>query len=166
MKIHFVIGKKDGDIGYWIESLENGYFSHYVSIILKAELRNKIASLPVPQQRGRISKTKDTSIYVSDKKILDMLSKIPKRKRSKYIRSIIRKHLDANYKKGSKSEQNIKKMEEPAKEENTVPITVEKVEEEKDVINPDESKTKSVELEHTEEPISDFKAKMMRMANR
>ena len=65
MKIHFVIGKKDGDIGYWIESLENGYFSHYVSIILKAELRNKIASLPVPQQRGRISKTKDTSIYVS-----------------------------------------------------------------------------------------------------
>lgn len=166
MKIHFVIGKKDGDIGYWIESLENDYFSHYVSIILKEELRNKIASLPVPQQRGRTSKTKDTSIYISDKSILEMLSKIPQGKRSKYIRSVIRKHLAANYKKGSKSEQNIKKKEEPTREENTVPITVENVEEEKDVINPDESKIKSVEQEHTDEPISDFKAKMMRMANR
>lgn len=166
MKIHFVIGKKDGDIGYWIESLENDYFSHYVSIILKAELRNKIASLPVPQQRGRTSKTKDTSIYVSDKSILEMLSKIPQGKRSKYIRSVIRKHLAANYKKGSKSEQNMKKKEEPTSEEKNDLITVEKIEEENDVINPDESKIKSVEQDHTDEPISDFKAKMMRMANR
>ena len=56
MKIHFVIGKKDGDIGYWMESLDNGLFSQCVNDILEAELGNKIARLPIPKQKGRISK--------------------------------------------------------------------------------------------------------------
>lgn len=166
MKIHFVIGKKDGDIGYWMESLENGFFSYYVITILKAELRKKIALVPVPQQQGRITKKIDTSIYVSDKNVLEMLSEIPQGKRSRFIRSIIRKHLAVNYKKSQQLVQNAEKKEETPTKEMPVQTPVAKVNVKKDVTNPDEIKAKPIEQEHTEEPISDFKAKMMRMANR
>lgn len=166
MKIHFVIGKKDGDIGYWMESLENGFFSYYVITILKAELRKKIALVPVPQQQGRITKKIDTSIYVSDKNVLEMLSEIPQGKRSRFIRNIIRKHLAVNYKKSQQLVQNAEKKEETPTKEMPVQTPIAKVNVKKVVTNPYESKVKPIEQEHTEEPISDFKAKMMRMANR
>ena len=100
MKIHFVVGKKDSDIAYWMESLENGLFSGYVIAILKAELKKRIAIVPVPTEKGRISRKIDTSIYVSDENVLEMLSQIPQGKRSRFIRSVIRKHLSVNYKTG------------------------------------------------------------------
>ncbi len=166
MKIHFVVGKKDGDIAYWMESLENGLFSGYVIAILKAELKKKIASVPVPQKKGSITKKIDTSIYVSDKNVLEMLSKIPQGRRSKFIRSIIRKHLAVNYKKGMPVIHACEKKDDIDSVGNPVEIKVEKTPEEEKVVVLDENKTKTVEQEQAEEPISDFKAKMMRMANR
>lgn len=165
MKIHFVVGKKDGDIAYWMESLENGLFSGYVITILKAELKKKIAIVPVPKEKGRISSKIDTSIYVSDENVLEMLSQIPQGKRSRFIRSVIRKHLSANYKKSSQIVQSAETKEVQSNEVKPEQATVAVAREEKHVANPDESKAKPVEQEHAEEPISDFKAKMMRMAN-
>ena len=166
MKIHFVVGKKDSDIAYWMESLENGLFSGCVITILKAELKKKIAIVPVPTEKGRISRKIDTSIYVSDENVLEMLSQIPQGKRSRFIRSVIRKHLSANYKKGSQIVQSTEKKEEQLNDVKPVQTAGAAACEEKYITTPDESKTKPVEPEKTDEPISDFKAKMMRMANR
>lgn len=166
MKIHFVVGKKDSDIAYWMESLENGLFSGYVITILKAELKKRIAIVPVPTEKGRISRKIDTSIYVSDENVLEMLSQIPQGKRSRFIRSVIRKHLSVNYKKSSQIVQSAEKNEEQSNEVKAVKTAGAVAREEKHIATPDESKTKPVEPEKTEEPISDFKAKMMRMANR
>ena len=161
MKIHFVIGKKDGDIGYWMESLENGLFSQCVNDILEAELGNKIARLPIPKQKGRISKKIDTSIYVSEENILEMLRNIPQGKRSKYIRSVIRKHLAVNYRKG----QVFKTKEDIPKENNDTAIVAPAVEEKAPV---QQSVTQNTNEETVKEevPVNDLRAKMMRMTNR
>ena len=161
MKIHFVIGKKDGDIGYWMESLDNGLFSQCVNDILEAELGNKIARLPIPKQKGRISKKIDTSIYVSEENVLEMLRNIPQGKRSKYIRSVIRKHLAVNYRKG----QVFKTKEDVPKENNDTAIVVPAVEEKAPV---QQSVTQNTNEETVKEevPVNDLRAKMMRMTNR
>lgn len=161
MKIHFVIGKKDGDIGYWMESLDNGLFSQCVNDILEAELGNKIARLPIPKQKGRISKKIDTSIYVSEENILEMLRNIPQGKRSKYIRSVIRKHLAVNYRKG----QVFKTKEDIPKENNDTAIVAPAVEEKAPV---QQSVTQNTDEEtvKAEVPVNDLRAKMMRMTNR
>ena len=167
MKIHFVIGKKDGDIGYWMESLETGLFSQCVNDILEAELGNKIARLPIPKQKGRISKKIDTSIYVSDENILKMLRNIPQGKRSKYIRSVIRKHLAFNYKKSQQQGQTFKRKDEVPKEKANIEPTVvaSAVEENVPVQNSNVQNTKE-ETAKEEVPVNDFRAKMMRMTNR
>ena len=161
MKIHFVIGKKDGDIGYWMESLDNGLFSQCVNDILEAELGNKIARLPIPKQKGRISKKIDTSIYVSEENILEMLRNIPQGKRSKYIRSVIRKHLAVNYRKG----QVFKTKEDIPKENNDTAIVAPAAEEKAPV---QQSVTQNTNEETVKEqvPVNDLRAKMMRMTNR
>ena len=161
MKIHFVIGKKDGDIGYWMESLENGLFSQCVNEILEAELGNKIARLPIPKQKGRISKKIDTSIYVSEENILEMLRNIPQGKRSKYIRSVIRKHLAVNYRKG----QVFKTKEDIPKENNDTAIVAPAVEE-KAPVQQSVTQNTNEETVKAEVPVNDLRAKMMRMTNR
>ena len=161
MKIHFVIGKKDGDIGYWMESLENGLFSQCVNDILEAELGNKIARLPIPKQKGRISKKIDTSIYVSDENILKMLRNIPQGKRSKYFRSVIRKHLAVNYRKG----QVFKIKEDIPKESNDTAIVTPAVEEKAPVQQSETQNTRENAVKE-ETPVNDLRAKMMRMTNR
>ena len=161
MKIHFVIGKKDGDIGYWMESLDNGLFSQCVNDILEAELGNKIARLPIPKQKGRISKKIDTSIYVSEENILEMLRNIPQGKRSKYIRSVIRKHLAVNYRKG----QVFKTKEDIPKENNDTAI-VAPAAEEKAPVQQSVTQNTDEETVKAEVPVNDLRAKMMRMTNR
>lgn len=161
MKIHFVIGKKDGDIGYWMESLDNGLFSQCVNDILDAELGNKIARLPIPKQKGRISKKIDTSIYVSEENILEMLRNIPQGKRSKYIRSVIRKHLAVNYRKG----QVFKTKEDIPKENNDTAIVAPAVEE-KAPVQQSVTQNTNEETVKAEVPVNDLRAKMMRMTNR
>lgn len=161
MKIHFVIGKKDGDIGYWMESLDNGLFSQCVNDILEAELGNKIARLPIPKQKGRISKKIDTSIYVSEENILEMLRNIPQGKRSKYIRSVIRKHLAVNYRKG----QVFKTKEDIPKENNDTAI-VAPAAEEKAPVQQSVTQNTNEETVKEEVPVNDLRAKMMRMTNR
>ena len=167
MKIHFVVGKKDGDIGYWMESLENGLFSNCVVAILDAELREKIARIPVPKQKGRVSKKIDTSIYVSDENILEMLRKIPQGKRSKYIRSIIRKHLAVNYKKSQQQGQTFKRKEDIPKEKvNIEPTVVASAVEENVPVQQSNVQNTKEETAKEEVPVNDFRAKMMRMTNR
>ena len=161
MKIHFVIGKKEGDIGYWMESLDNGLFSQCVNDILVAELGNKIARLPIPKQKGRISKKIDTSIYVSEENILEMLRNIPQGKRSKYIRSVIRKHLAVNYRKG----QVFKTKEDIPKENNDTAIVAPAVEE-KAPVQQSVTQNTNEETVKKEVPVNDLRAKMMRMTNR
>ena len=90
-----------------------------------------------------------------------MLRNIPQGKRSKYIRSVIRKHLAVNYRKG----QVFKTKEDISKENNDTAIVAPAVEEKAPV---QQSVTQNTNEETVKEevPVNDLRAKMMRMTNR
>ena len=96
-----------------------------------------------------------------------MLRKIPQGKRSKYIRSIIRKHLAVNYRKNQQQGQTFKKKEDIPKENANIDaeIVAPTVEEKAPVQQSNIQNTKD-ETAKEEVPVNDFRAKMMRMTNR
>ena len=155
MRIHLKIGKKDADLVYWIESLPCGCFSHYAVLILQAEVRKKIAVIPVYEQEGISNKTKEVAIYVNDKQVISMIEGLPKGTRAKYIKKIVRKHINANFRKNSQR-QDEKQIGEKK------PVLPEKIstpQSQTDVVNKNASEEKSAE-------VNEFRARMMKMANR
>ena len=99
MELHFLLTEDDGDIIFWKESLPHFYFSEYVKDILVAEKRKKYAFLPVPQEQGFTRKRVDTKLYLHGKDVIEIVQKLPKGRRARIIKKIIRKHLRMNYRK-------------------------------------------------------------------
>lgn len=98
-RFHLIFGSKDADIVYWMSFLPKKTFNCYVNRILKAELQKRIETLPIPEERGLENRKVDITLYFADTEIFNMLTSLPTRERSKYIKKIIRKHVDANYKR-------------------------------------------------------------------
>lgn len=155
MRIHLKIGKKDADLIYWIESLPTGCFSHYATLILQAEVKKKIALIPVFDQEGLSEKTKEVAIYVYDKQVIAMIEGLPKGKRSQYIKRVVRKHINANYRKNS-----LKQEEKQTKEEKTIEPKNEQL------ANNSTEISKPVVEKETSEEDNDFRARMMQMMKR
>lgn len=155
MRIHLKIGKKDADLIYWIESLPYGCFSHYAVLILQAEVRKKIAVVPVYEQEGLSDKTKEVAIYVNDKQVISLIEGLPKGTRARYIKKIVRKHINANFRKNSQRQD-----EKQFEENKSVPS--------QSTVMPN-SQTEVANVNTTEEKptdVNDFRARMMKMANR
>ena len=125
MKLHFLLTEEDGDIIFWKESLPHFYFSEYVKDILVAEKRKKYAFLPVPQEQGFTKKRVDTKLYLHGKDVIEIVQKLPKGRRARIIKKIIRKHLRMNYRKAGaivpseEEKEEIKINAQPAEEEKT-----------------------------------------------
>ena len=102
--LHIKFGKKDADLVYWKSFVPQSSFSQYVRQILLAEKRKTVAILPVPPERGFEYKTMDTKVYLYGRSEVQFINSIPKGKRSAAIRSIIRKHVNANYIKNGAEE--------------------------------------------------------------
>lgn len=155
MNVHIKIGKKDADLIYWIESLPSGCFSHYASLILQAEIRKKIAVIPVYEQEGISEKTKEVVIYIHDKQVITMIQSLPKGTRAKYIKKVVRKHISANFRRNS---QRSEKQHEPKKSPDSVKL--------KEIDNDSTQKVDVTAAEEKLEEANDFRARMMQMMNR
>lgn len=94
---HLLIGKKDGDLAYWTENLPKGTISHYIRLVVKADIKKSFILLPVPQEQGIINKQFDFQIRITERDIEEHITSIPKNARNAYIRRILRKQLDWNY---------------------------------------------------------------------
>jgi len=97
MTLHLVLTEDDGDIIFWKESLPRCCFSEYVKDILIAEKGKEIAVLPVLKEQGFIKKRVDTKIYFHKKDEIEIVRRIPKGRRARIVKKLIRKHLRMNY---------------------------------------------------------------------
>ena len=97
MTLHLVLTEDDGDIIFWKESLPRCCFSEYVKDILIAEKGKEIAALPVPKEQGFIKKCVDTKIYFHKKDEIEIVRRLPKGRRARIVKKLIRKHLRMNY---------------------------------------------------------------------
>lgn len=164
MKFHFVIGSKDADIAYWMAHLTKGCFSHYVTAILNAEVKKKIAVLPVPDEPGLLEHTQHATIYFTSKQIEELLARAKRGKKGNYVKKIIRKHLDVNYRKMSLKKQNVDGLEETVNEIKNDEETFDNKKADKVVKtagNPAAEKRDS-----SDNSANDFRERMMRMTRR
>lgn len=99
MVIHFSLREKDGDLMYWKESLPRFTFNRYVRAALFAEKSKTVADIPVPPIRGMSAKTVETKLYFYDRELIQMVKACPVRKKAHYIKTVLRKQIEANYKK-------------------------------------------------------------------
>ncbi len=97
MMLHLVIGKKDEDLAYWMENLPYGMISHYVRLVIKADMKKSFILLPMPHEQGVSSKQIDLQVRLSERDVEQYISSIPKYARSTFIKRILRKQLDWNY---------------------------------------------------------------------
>lgn len=97
MVIHFSLREKDGDLMYWKESLPRFTFNRYVRAALLAERTKTVADIPVPEERGTSTRTVETKLYFYDRELIQMVKACPVRKKASYIKSVLRKQIEANY---------------------------------------------------------------------
>ena len=105
LKLHLVFGSHDSDIVYWRASLPKNCFTHYVREIVNSERNKEIAILPVPAERGILTKKEEVQIIFRTNAEMRFIRSFPKWKRSAMLKSIIRKHLLANYHKAGVEEE-------------------------------------------------------------
>lgn len=96
MIIHFCLREDDGDLLYWRKSLPRGTFNYYVRQALLAEKAKRIAELPLPEKPGKCGGFVDTKLYFYDRELIQMMRACPSKKRTPYIRKVLRKHLEEN----------------------------------------------------------------------
>lgn len=164
MKFHLIIGTKDADIAYWMNHLPKGCFSHYVVAILSAEAKKKIAILPVPDEPGLLDHAQHASIYFESKQIEELLANVRKGKKGDYVKKVIRKHLNANYRRVS-----VKKSNDEIPEKVNTEVNKEQETFENNAIKQVVVKTEISVEEKTntgEHPVNDFRARMLRMTKR
>ena len=113
-------------------------------------MKKRIALIPVFDQEGLSEKTKEVAIYVYDKQVIAMLEGLPKGKRSQYIKRVVRKHINANYRKNS-----LKQEEKQTKEDKNIEQKNEQL------ANNSTELSEPVVEEETSEEDNDFRARMM-----
>lgn len=108
MKIHIVFGRKDKDLAYWVRSLPTKTFNYYVKQILKAEIRRKTALIIVPDKKGVYDGVVEQRLYINEKDIIEYISQMPRYKKTSIIKGVMRRHINANYKRVASANENIK----------------------------------------------------------
>lgn len=96
MIIHFCLREDDGDLLYWRKSLPRGTFNYYVRQALLAEKAKRIADLPLPEKLGKCDGFVDTKLYFYDRELIQIMRACPSKKRTPYIRRVLRKQLEEN----------------------------------------------------------------------
>ncbi len=99
MMLHMLFGKKDGDLTYWKSTIPIGMFSYYVRLVIEADIKKTYIILPIPKEPGRLKKPCDVKVPIKDAELLKHLSILPSKQRSQYIKKILRKQLDWNYRR-------------------------------------------------------------------
>lgn len=99
MMLHMLFGKKDGDLTYWKSTIPIGMFSYYVRLVIEADIKKTYIILPIPKEPGRRKESCDVKVPIKDAELLKHLNALPSKQRSQYIKKILRKQLDWNYRR-------------------------------------------------------------------
>ena len=98
MVVHFCLGRDDKDLLAWKKALPKMTFSWYVREIIRADRKGMILELPLETASIADGEEYDTKLYFTGKEEIVFIRTIPKGKRNKKIKEVIRRHLEANRK--------------------------------------------------------------------
>lgn len=98
MVIHLSLGREDKDLIAWKRALPKMTFSWYVREIIRADKKGMILELPLETAPVEDGEVYDTKLYFTGKEEIVFIRTIPKGKRNKKIKEVIRRHLEANRK--------------------------------------------------------------------
>ena len=98
MIVHLSLGRDDKDLIAWKKALPKMTFSWYVREIIRADRKGMILELPLETASVADGEEYDTKLYFTGKEEIVFIRTIPKGKRNKKIKEVIRRHLEANRK--------------------------------------------------------------------
>ena len=98
MVVHLCLGPDDKDLLAWKKALPKMTFSWYVREIICAEKKRMVLELPLKTVTVEDGERYETKIYFTGKEDISFIRTIPKGKRNKRIKEIIRRHLEENRK--------------------------------------------------------------------
>lgn len=98
MIVHLSMGRDDKDLIAWKKALPKMTFSWYVREIIRADRKGMILELPLETASVEDGEEYDTKLYLTGKEEIVFIRTIPKGKRNKKIKEVIRRHLEANRK--------------------------------------------------------------------
>lgn len=122
MIIHLSLGRDDKDLIAWKRALPKMTFSWYVREIIRADRKGMILELPLETADVEDGEVYDTKLYFTGKEEIAFIRTVPKGKRNKKVKEVIRRHLDANRKycdsqdEGTRAENN-ESMENPRQDD-------------------------------------------------
>lgn len=98
MIVHLFLGRNDKDLIAWKKALPKMTFSWYIREIIRADRRGMVLELPLETASVEDGEEYETKLYFTGKEEIVFLRTIPKGKRNKKIKEVIRRHLEANRK--------------------------------------------------------------------
>lgn len=98
MIVHLYLGRNDKDLIAWKKALPKMTFSWYVREIIRADKRGAVLELPLDTVFVEDGEEYETKLYFTGKDEISFVRTIPKGKRNKRIKEVIRHHLDTNRK--------------------------------------------------------------------
>ena len=98
MVVHLCFGPDDKDLLAWKKALPKMTFSWYVREIIRAEKKRMVLELPLETVAVEDGERYETKIYFTGKEDISFIRTIPKGKRNKRIKEVIRQHLEVNRK--------------------------------------------------------------------
>ena len=98
MVVHFCLGRDDKDLLAWKKALPKMTFSWYVREIIRADRKGMILELPLEMANVEDGEEYETKLYFTGKEEIVFMRTVPKGKRNKRIKEVIRRHLEANRK--------------------------------------------------------------------
>ena len=84
------------DIIYWINSLPKNTINKYMRKILEAEVRGKVADIPIEYEKVGDVEPMLCAMTIRDAKALMFFEKIPQGKKNDFMINVIRKHIALN----------------------------------------------------------------------
>lgn len=104
LNFHLRFSYDDKDILAWIHGIPPNSFNKFVCFMIKAESKRKVADIPVPEVLEEVVCRKgEWRLYTTDDDVISYISSIPKGKRTRQIKRIIRKNIDAAYKRAERN---------------------------------------------------------------
>ena len=164
MTVHIVFGFRDGDIVYWRSALPKNCFTYYVREIVNSERNKEIAVLPMPEERGILMRKEEVQLIFRTNVEIRFIRSLPKGKRASMLKSIIRKHLLANYRRVGLELSDIPVQQEtvPATEESKQEEIAENISEQEVNNSKEEKESDKVELVEDEDEMSEEYKKILR----
>ncbi len=98
MVVHLYFGKKDKDLIAWKKALPKMAFSSYIREIIRADKRGEILELPLEFEEVVDDEKIETKLYFTGKDEIWFIRAIPRYRRNKKIKEVLRRHLEANKK--------------------------------------------------------------------